>query len=74
MHERQKQIINDIKDKMNAVVTPAARLEHNLHLPVALFILPLFALANAGIKIDFSSIFSTILEPVSLGIIAGLIL
>jgi len=54
---------------MNAVVTPAARLEHNLHLPVSLLIIPIFALANAGIKIDFSSIFSTILEPVSMGII-----
>ena len=36
--------------------------------------IPLFALANAGISIDFSSIGGTILEPVSLGIIAGLIL
>jgi len=74
MHEKQKAILLNIKDKIDSVGTPAARLEHDLHLPVALIVIPLFALANAGIKIDFSSIGSTIFEPVSLGIIAGLIL
>ncbi|NVJ52761.1 MAG: Na+/H+ antiporter NhaA [Campylobacteraceae bacterium] len=74
MHEKQKKILTNIKDKINEVGTPAARLEYNLHLPVALLIIPIFALANAGVKIDFSSIGTTILEPVSLGIILGLIL
>ena len=74
MTEEQKHILIDIKDKIDAVGTPAARLEHGLHLPVALLIIPIFALANAGIKIDFSSIGSTIVEPVSLGIIAGLVM
>ena len=74
MHEKQKKILTNIQDKIDEVGTPTARLEHNLHLPVALIVIPIFALANAGIKIDFSSIGSTILEPVSLGIIAGLIL
>jgi len=74
MNEKQKAILLNIKDKIDAVGTPASRLEHDLHLPVSLIIIPLFALANAGISIDFSSIGSTIVEPVSLGIIAGLIL
>jgi NhaA family Na+:H+ antiporter len=74
MHEKQKHILTDIKEKIDSVGTPAARLEHDLHLPVALLVIPIFALANAGIKIDFSSIGSTIIEPVSLGIIIGLIL
>lgn len=74
MGENQKALLINIKDKIDAVGTPAARLEHSLHLPVALVIIPLFALANAGIVIDFSSIGSTILEPISLGIIAGLVL
>ena len=73
MHEKQKAILLNVKDKIDSVGTPAARLEHDLHLPVALVVIPMFALANAGIKIDFSSIGTTILEPVSLGIIAGLI-
>ena len=74
IHEEQKAILQNIKDKIDSVGTPAARLEHDLHLTVALVVIPLFALANAGIAIDFDSLGSTIMEPVSLGIIAGLIL
>ena len=74
MHEKQKAILLNVKDRIDAVGTPAARLEHDLHLPVALIVIPLFALANAGISIDFSSIGETIVTPVSLGIIFGLIL
>jgi NhaA family Na+:H+ antiporter len=74
IHERQKAILLNIKDSINAVGTPASRLEHDLHLPVALIVIPLFALANAGIAIDFSSMGTTIMTPVSMGIIMGLIL
>lgn len=74
IHEEQKAILLNIKDTIDAMGSPAGRLEHDLHLPVALVIIPLFALANAGITIDFSSIGETILQPISLGIILGLIL
>ena len=74
MHEKQKAILLNIKDNIDSVGSPSARLEHDLHLPVALIVIPLFALANAGISIDFSSIEETIVQPVALGIIAGLIL
>ncbi len=74
MNENQKAILLNIQDKIDAVGTPSSRLEHSLHLPVALIIIPLFALANAGIAIDFASFGSTLLEPVSLGIVAGLVL
>jgi NhaA family Na+:H+ antiporter len=74
MHEKQKAILLNIRDTIDAVGTPAARLEHSLHLPVTLIVIPLFALANAGISIDFSSISTTITKPISLGIIMGLIL
>jgi len=74
MNERQKAILLKLQSNIDAIGTPASRLERGLHLPVALIVIPLFALANAGISIDFSSIGSTIVEPVSLGIIAGLIL
>lgn len=74
LHEDQKAILQNIKDKIDAVNPPASRLEHSLHLPVSLVVIPLFALANAGIAIDFSSFGSTFLEPVSLGIFSGLVL
>ncbi len=73
MHEQQKAILQNIKDRIDAVGSPATRLEQSLHLPVSLIVIPLFALANAGIHINFSSIGDVILEPVSLGIIFGLI-
>lgn len=49
------------------------RLEHSIHKPVALLIMPLFALANTGIIVS-GDITSMLLEPVSLGIIFGLVL
>ena len=74
MCERQKAILLKLEDNIRDIGTPASRLEHDLHLPVALVVIPLFALANAGIAIDFSSIDTTIMTPVSMGIIMGLIL
>lgn len=74
MHEKQKAILQNVKDRIDSVSSPALKLEHDLHLPVSLLVIPLFALANAGIAIDFSSISHTILQPISVGIIAGLIL
>jgi NhaA family Na+:H+ antiporter len=74
LHEQQKAILINIQDRIDAIGTPASRLERGLHLPVALVVIPLFALANAGIAIDFSSIGTTLMEPVSLGIMFGLVL
>ena len=73
LSENQKAILRNIQDRIDAVGTPSARLERGLHLPVALIVIPLFALANAGISIDFSSIAEVVVQPVSLGIIVGLI-
>ena len=73
MHEKQKAILINIQDRINDIGNPASRLEYSLHLPVALIIIPLFALANAGIAIDFNLISDTITQPISIGIIAGLI-
>lgn len=74
MHEKQKAILQNVKDKIDALSSPASRLEHSLHLPVSLIVIPLFALANAGVSIDFSSACDTLVQPVSLGIVAGLVL
>ena len=73
MHERQKAILQNFKDSINAVSSPAGILEHALHLPVSLVIIPLFALANAGIKIEISSFGELLATPVAIGVIAGLV-
>lgn len=49
------------------------RLQHNLHLPVAFLVMPVFALANAGIAFSASDI-GTLGSGLSLGIFLGLVL
>ncbi len=72
--EKQKAILLRMQENIGKITSPASHLEHTLHLPVALIVIPLFALANAGISIDFTSMGSMLVEPIALGIMAGLIL
>ncbi len=51
--------------------SPSYILQHILHKPVALIILPLFALANTGIKIE-SNLLNGLSQEYGLGIMAGL--
>lgn len=50
---------------------PLHRLEHSLHHWVAFLIIPLFGFANAGVSLAGMSV-KTLLQPVPLGIAAGL--
>jgi NhaA family Na+:H+ antiporter len=63
----------EIRNLAENAGTPLRRWEDVLHLPVALFILPLFALINAGIVFDFNLFIDSLRHPVGLGIIAGLV-
>lgn len=69
-HER----VLEVRDFAERASTPLRRWEDALALPVALFILPLFALTNAGVVINTSSFIDSFQDPVGLGIIAGLVL
>ena len=60
-----------LRDAENPQHSPLRQLEHELHPSVAYVILPLFAFANAGVPLAGMTI-NALLEPVSLGIIAGL--
>ena len=53
--------------------SPSYKLQHFLHKPVALFIMPLFALANTGIVLNGNWL-DGLVTPNSLGIISGLFL
>lgn len=55
-----------------AVQTPLARVEHALLKPVAFFIVPLFALANAGVDLRFAG-GAALVSPVSWGVLLGLL-
>lgn len=68
----QNKTIQKVKTLSMAAETPLQTIEHALHPWVAFGIMPLFALANAGIVIT-SDFFSSIINPVSIGVAAGLI-
>ncbi|MFT4604215.1 MAG: NhaA family Na+:H+ antiporter [Rhodothermales bacterium] len=52
--------------------TPLARMEHSLHPWVAFLIMPVFALANAGVALGEVPIGEALTHPISLGILGGL--
>ncbi len=64
----------EVRDFAERASTPLRRWEDALDLPVALFILPVFALTNAGVVFGFSSFIDSLQHPTGLGIITGLIL
>ena len=66
-------IVHSMESGALQVQTPLQRLEHAWHLPVAYLVIPLFALFNAGIPIEFSSLGETLTHPVTLGVSMGLI-
>jgi len=71
--KQQVHLISEIEELNEKAHTPLQKLEHALHPVSAYFILPVFALSNAGIHID-GRVIDMVLHPISLGIIAGLVL
>ncbi len=68
---RQSAII-EIEDACEAVQAPLQNMEHALHIPVNFVIMPLFALANAGVALSLSGLGGDA-GLVTLGIIVGLV-
>ncbi|MEJ7556824.1 MAG: Na+/H+ antiporter NhaA [Pedobacter sp.] len=70
---KQNKTIQSVKTLSMAAETPLQTIEHGLHPWVAFGIMPLFALANAGIVIN-ADFFSSVINPVSIGVACGLII
>lgn len=64
-------ILEKIRFYSKAAMTPLQRLEHAMHPLVAFVVMPIFALANAGITFS-DNFLENMLSSVSLGIIFGL--
>ena len=73
LNHDQKLVINAVYTAAVDVQPPSLRMEHALHLPVALLVIPLFALANAGVPLSGKALAGVFHHPVSLGIILGLV-
>jgi NhaA family Na+:H+ antiporter len=70
----QQRMIRAIEAECIHVEAPLQRLENKLHPYSALLIMPIFAFANAGVQVDFSQAGALLLQPVTLGVIAGLVI
>ncbi len=70
--ERQQAAVLELEDACEAVQAPLQKLEHRLHTWVAFGIVPIFALANAGVPLSLEG-FSGAGLPIVLGIVLGLV-
>ncbi|MEN8256233.1 MAG: Na+/H+ antiporter NhaA [Thermodesulfobacteriota bacterium] len=66
-------VLQGLENGVHNMASPLQRLEHGLHTWSAFIILPLFALVNAGIPIEFSNLANDIKDPVTLGVVMGLV-
>ncbi len=74
LDDKQKRVVRGMKSQLCGVEAPLNRYEDGLHVPIGILIIPIFALINAGLPINFSSLDALLLEKVSLGVIFGLVL
>ncbi len=71
-NREQHRIATHMKAAVQHVESPLQYLEHALHPWVTVVVMPVFALANAGVTLD-ANIGAMLLNPVALGILLGLL-
>lgn len=71
-NKEQQAVLHGMEHAHAAATTPLQNIEHALHPWVAFAIMPLFALANAGVRLE-GSILGQLFSPTALGIFLGLI-
>lgn len=71
--ERQQSAVLALEDLTERIQAPLQKLEHDLHVPVMFLIVPIFALANAGVALSFAGIEGDTFRII-LGIFFGLVL
>jgi NhaA family Na+:H+ antiporter len=69
---KRQSAVQSIEDASERALSPLVRLEHGLQPWVAFGVMPIFALANAGVSISGESIANAAVSPVTWGIVAGL--
>lgn len=73
LSERRQGSLRAIEQACEEVQMPLQRMEHSLHGWVNLMIMPIFALANAGVALGGMS-FGSLLQPVTIGTFLGLVI
>ncbi len=69
----QRSAVRELERTAESVTSPLQRLEHTLRPWVAYAIMPVFALANAGVTLNANA-FSSMGSPIGLGVLLGLVL
>jgi NhaA family Na+:H+ antiporter len=72
-NEERQAVLHALNDATEKLEPPLQEMEHALHPWVVFLIMPLFALANAGVALD-GGIVGSLTSSVALGIVAGLVL
>ncbi len=72
LDEGHQNAVHNIEESCHDVETPLQRLYHGLNQWVIFLILPLFAIAHAGVSIGLTDIQHAVTHTVTLGIILGL--
>ncbi len=73
-NDELRAVVQALENGVHSVEAPLQRLEHIWHMPVAYLVIPIFALANAGIPLASGSLGETLTHPVMLGVSLGLVL
>ena len=73
-NDELRSVVRTLENGVRSVEAPLQRLEHAWHIPVAYLVIPVFALANAGIPVELNSLGETFTHPVFLGVSLGLVL
>ena len=72
-HDQMVDSLLSLSDLSNNAVPHVDRLEHHLHPWVAYLVVPAFALANAGVRLDPSTLTDAFTSTVTWGVIVGLV-
>ncbi len=73
-NQGQQSLLQDLEQSCELVQTPLQRLEHGLHPWVNYLIMPIFALANAGVSFQGGNLTEILTHSVTLGVFLGLFL
>jgi NhaA family Na+:H+ antiporter len=71
---RHHAAVEELEGLCERVQPPLIRLEHAMHGPVAFGIMPVFALANAGVALSGEALRGAAVDPVALGVVLGLLI
>ena len=72
-NERLRSVLQTMENAVRGVMPPLQRFQYKLNRPVAVLVVPLFALANAGVALDGATLAQMLVHPVAQGVALGLL-